>query len=122
MVKDKNHRNYDFLCYTDFYEIGVSTMGESGDYSWNDEKNALLLANPERGRNIFEVADAIFDGLHVEYTHPDYGEQSRAIGFSDGRLLTLAYELISQPFEIHLITYWPASREEGRIFERGINS
>ena len=50
----------------------------------------------------------------------DILKQSRAVGRVDEELITLAYEFVEDDFAslIKLITYWPASHLETRLYDQ----
>ena len=94
-------------------------MGYDDDYNWDDTKNEKLMKNEKRGYHIKHVAITIFNSKkYVEYTHPRYAHQSRAIGEVDGKIFTLAYEVVRDNHNeyIDLITYWDASKQEKELY------
>jgi uncharacterized DUF497 family protein len=92
-------------------------VGNRDEFHWDDEKSDWLAKT--RGYPLFEVADAIFSSEYVEYQHRRYPEQSRAIGYVGGKLMTLVYEFVEDDFGhlIKLITYWLASNPEKELYD-----
>jgi hypothetical protein len=82
-----------------------------------------LLAQT-RGYPLYDVAQAIFANEYVVYQHRDYPQQSRAIGPVERQLMTLVYEFIEDDFGafVKLITYWPASGIEAKLYDREVQS
>lgn len=92
-------------------------MGYKDEFHWDDDKSDLLKRT--RGYSLFEVADHIFSHAYVEYENRKYPQQNRAIGRIENEFITLAYEFIedSHGAFIRLITYWPASELEKKIYK-----
>lgn len=80
-------------------------------FEWHDEKEDEVR---KRGFD-FAFAARIFEGEAIELVDDrhDYGEvRVRAIGEVDGRVLTVVYT--DRGDVRHLVTAWPASRQERR--------
>ena len=93
-------------------------MGNQDEFHWDDEKSDLL--EQTRGFSLYAVAEAIFSNEYVDYQHRSYPEQSRAIGNVEGTLITLVYEFVEDDFGsfVKLITYWPASNLEAKLYHQ----
>lgn len=87
-------------------------------FRFDAAKSRKLRKNPRRGIG-FEEAQEIF-------THPYYldqrlemPEQCRAIGWVNGRLYSLIFEIRedNQGEYCHPVTLWKATREERELYE-----
>ncbi len=88
------------------------------DVDWDDEKSAKLKR--ERGFSLSDAAEVLL-GQCVERTKNDEPWQGIAIGYAQGELLTLVYEIRENEEGISyywLITYWPSTKSERRIYEK----
>lgn len=97
-------------------------MGHREEFHWDDEKSDLLAQT--RGYPLYDVAQAIFANTYVVYQHRDYPQQHRAIGKVERQLMTLVYEFIEDDFGsfVTLITYWPASGIEAKLYDREVQT
>lgn len=61
----------------------------------------------------------IFEHPYDQDQRSDQPEQYRVIGWAGGRLFTLIFEIredrVSEYY--HLVTLWPATRQESRLYE-----
>jgi len=90
-------------------------------YRFDPGKSKLLRANPERGIG-FEEVQALFASEHITDRRSDDPEQFRAIGWVDGTLYSVIYEVRhDQEGEFyHLVTLWKATKEERRAYAENI--
>ena len=87
------------------------------DFDWDGRKSRLL----ERKRGFsFEEVVRIFEGVTVEGVKRDNPRQWFAIGFLQGRLLTVIYEERDKEAGHHnwLVTYWHSTRAERKFYEQ----
>ena len=87
------------------------------DFDWDDRKSRLLKR--KRGFSFEEIV-RIFEGVTVEGVKRDNPRQWLAIGFLQGRLLTVIYEERENE-EGHynwLVTYWNSTRAERKFYEQ----
>ena len=90
-------------------------------FSFDPAKSVLLRANPERGIG-FEEVQVLFDAEHITDRRSDDPEQFRAIGWVNGTLYSVIYE-VRQDHEgelHHLVTLWKATKEERRAYAENI--
>jgi uncharacterized DUF497 family protein len=86
-------------------------------FDWDSNKSELLLDN--RGYSLDEVS-AVLAGEYVEQIKQDDPEQFLAIGYLEGTLLSVIYEIrydVEGEY-IWLITYWNSTRREREIYEQ----
>jgi len=83
-------------------------------FDWDPQKDDLLVK--QRGFS-FEKVSRLFQNPHLEGQKTDDPEQYYAIGFVNGKLLTLIFEYREDELGLYvwLITYWHSSKSE-RIF------
>ena len=84
-------------------------------FDFDPEKSKRLRANPERGIG-FEESQTLFEAEHIVDRRSDDPEQFRAIGWVNGTLYSVIYE-VRQDAEgelCHLVTLWKATKEERR--------
>lgn len=82
--------------------------------TWDEKKSAKLRA--ERGLALPDAAQVLVYRHYLEVASDD-PEQFKAIGFAAGRLIALIYEERRGGDEIHLVTYWPATKTERKLYE-----
>ena len=90
-------------------------------FHFDPEKSIRLRANPERGIG-FEEVQTLFDREHITDRRSDDPEQFRAIGWVNGTLYSVIYE-VRQDREgefYHLVTLWKATKEERRAYAENI--
>jgi uncharacterized DUF497 family protein len=85
-------------------------------FTFDPAKSRRLRAKRGIG---FEEAQDIFFGHHTVDPVSDEPEQSRAIGWVNGKLYSLIYEVREdQEGDIHhLVTLWRSTKAEERIYE-----
>lgn len=86
--------------------------------NWDDAKSEKLKR--ERGLSLEEASVIIENPGPVTDKKSDDPEQSYAIGFAYGRLITLIFEIredVDGEF-IWLVTYWKATKAETKIYEQ----
>jgi uncharacterized DUF497 family protein len=86
-------------------------------FDWDSNKSELLLDN--RAYSLDEVS-AVLAGEYVEQIKQDDPEQFLAIGYLEGTLLSVIYEIrydVEGEY-IWLITYWNSTRREREIYEQ----
>jgi uncharacterized DUF497 family protein len=90
-------------------------------FRFDPEKSKALRANPKRAIG-FEEVQALFDGDHIFDRRSDDPEQWRAIGWVGGTLYSVIYEIRhdSAGEFYHLVTLWPATKEERSIYAENV--
>jgi uncharacterized DUF497 family protein len=90
-------------------------------FHFDPEKSELLRTNPKRGIG-FEEAQALFDAEHIIDRRSDDPEQFRAIGWVEGTLYSVIYEVRhdKEGEFYHLVTLWRATKEERRAYAENI--
>ena len=88
-------------------------------FDFDRNKSLLLRNNPKRGIG-FEEAQEIFAHPYYEDCRSDDPEQFRAIGWVNGRLYSLVYEIREDVGGEYyrLVTLWKSTREERRLYEQ----
>jgi uncharacterized DUF497 family protein len=89
-------------------------------FDWDNDKSQLL--EEDRGYSLEEVA-AVLAGEYVEQLKQDNPEQFIAIGYLEGTLLSIIYEVrydIEGEY-VWLITYWESTKREREIYEQYLN-
>lgn len=89
-------------------------------FKWDTKKNKKLKSDPRRALGFDEVVQLFKYSYYLDQKNDD-PEQYRAIGFVYGKLITLIYET-REDYEgeyYHLVTYWPSTRTERRLYEKG---
>lgn len=90
-------------------------------FHFDPDKSKRLRINPERGIG-FEEVQLLFESEHLTDRRSDDPEQFRAIGWVDGTLYSVIYE-IRQDQEgefYHLVTLWKATKEERKAYAENI--
>jgi uncharacterized DUF497 family protein len=87
------------------------------DFDWDDRKSKLLKR--KRGFSFEEVV-GIFEGVTVEGVKRDNPRQWFAIGFLQGRLMTVISEERDNEEGRYnwLVTYWHSTRAERKFYEQ----
>ncbi|RXH58548.1 BrnT family toxin [Granulicella sibirica] len=90
-------------------------------FQFDLRKSARLRANPDRGIG-FEEAQTLFNTEYITDRRSDDPEQFRAIGWVDGTLYSVIYEVRQdqQGEFYHLVTLWKATKEERRAYAENI--
>lgn len=88
-------------------------------FDFDPNKSSLLRNNPKRGIG-FEEAQEIFSHPYYEDCRSDDPEQFRAIGWVNGKLYSLVYEVRDDVGGEYyrLVTLWKSTREERRLYEQ----
>jgi uncharacterized DUF497 family protein len=87
-------------------------------FHFDVRKSRRLRANPQRGIG-FEEAQEIFSHPYYLDQRSDVPEQYRAIGWVEGRLYSVIFE-VKEDREgeyCHLVTLWKATKEERQLYE-----
>jgi uncharacterized DUF497 family protein len=87
-------------------------------FDWDDAKSEKLKR--ERGLSFEEAVLVFSNGAHLIVQKSDDPEQFAAIGFARGELITIIYEYREdEDGELSwLITYWKATKEEVKKYEK----
>jgi uncharacterized DUF497 family protein len=90
-------------------------------FSFDPKKSQQLRANPKRGIG-FEEAQALFEGEHIVDRRSDDPEQFRAIGWVNGAMYSVMYEVRQDHGGefYHLVTLWKATKEERRAYAENV--
>jgi uncharacterized DUF497 family protein len=89
-------------------------------FDWDNTKSQMLQEN--RGYSLEEVA-VVLAGEYVEQVKRDEPEQFIAIGYLEGMLLSVIYEIRydTEGEYVWLITYWQSTKREQEIYEQHLN-
>jgi uncharacterized DUF497 family protein len=89
-------------------------------FDWNDDKSQIL--QDSRGYSLEEVS-VVLGGDYVEQVKRDDPEQFIAIGYLEGTLLSIIYEIRydTEGEYVWLITYWHSTKREQAIYEQNLN-
>lgn len=89
-------------------------------FKWDENKNKTLINDSRRGLS-FERVKGLFDLPYFLDQKNEDPEQFRAIGFVDGKLITLIFELREDDIGsfYHFVTYWPSTKAERTLYEKG---
>jgi hypothetical protein len=85
---------------------------------YDPHKSAALRRDPRRNIGFEEGQELLFKQHYLDLREPR--QQWRAIGWVRDRLFTLIYEerTDSKGPYFHLVTLWPSSHEERRLYEK----
>ena len=88
---------------------------------FNKNKSKKLKTNPKRKIG-FKEAYEIWDHPHYEDFRSDNPEQYRVIGWVNGKLYSLIYEIRKdkEGDYYHLVTLWKATSQEEELYEKNI--
>ena len=87
-------------------------------FKFDPDKSDLLKANPKRGINFDEVQEIWSHPYYEDYRNDD-PEQFRAIGWAQGKLYSVIFE-VREDAEgefYHLVTLWKSTQEEIKLYE-----
>jgi uncharacterized DUF497 family protein len=86
-------------------------------FSFDERKSGHLRANPRRGIG-FEEAQEIFAHPYYLDQRLDMPEQYRAIGWVQGQLYSVIFEIRLDGEEeyYHLVTLWKATTQEKELY------
>ena len=89
-------------------------------FEFDSEKSEKLRNDPRRNIG-FEEIQEIWNHYHYVDFRSDDPEQFRAIGWAQGRLYSVIYEVREdQEGEYyHLVTLWKATKQEERLYDDG---
>ena len=87
-------------------------------FKFSRAKSDALRRNPRRAIG-FEEAQEIFSHPYYQDQRNDDPEQSRAIGWAKGHLISLIFEIHEDALGeyYHLITLWRATPQERKLYE-----
>jgi uncharacterized DUF497 family protein len=87
-------------------------------FRFSKAKSDALKNNPKRGID-FEEAQDVFSRPYYQDQRSDDPEQYRAIGWANGRLFTVIFEIRQDSLGeyYHLVTLWRSTREETQLYE-----
>jgi len=87
-------------------------------FKFDSRKSAKLKADPRRRIGFAEVQE-IWSYLHYVDCRSDDPEQFRAIGWVKGKLFSVIYEVREDDRGeyYHLVTFWPSTGQEKRLYE-----
>ena len=87
-------------------------------FKFDKRKSAKLRSDRRRGVG-FEEAKSLFDQNYYLEQRSDLPEQWLAIGWVAGRLISLIFEYREdkEGEYFHLVTLWPSSKYERKIYE-----
>ena len=90
-------------------------------FKYDQRKSARLRSNPKRGIG-FEEAQEIWQHPYYEDRRVDDPEQYRAIGWVQGRLFSVIYEVREddEGEYYHLVTLWKSTVQEERLYEESV--
>jgi uncharacterized DUF497 family protein len=88
-------------------------------FKYDMEKSEIIKKNPKRGIS-FKEAEVIFSRPYYEDYRSDDPEQFRVIGWVNGSLFSLIYEIRedSKGEYYHFVTLWKSTKEEVRLYEK----
>ena len=88
-------------------------------FKWDKNKNKALINDSRRSLS-FERVQRLFDLPYFLDQKNDDPEQFRAIGFVDGNMITLIFELREDDAGgfYHFVTYWPSTKAERKLYEK----
>lgn len=88
-------------------------------FKFDSKKSALLRRNPKRGIG-FEEAQQVWSQPYYLDQRSDDPEQYRAIGWVDGRLYSVIFEVREdkEGEYYHLVTLWVSTKEERKLYEK----
>lgn len=87
-------------------------------FKFDRSKSKKLRANPKRGIGFEEIKE-VWDHPYYEDCRSDNPEQYRAIGWVNGKLYSVIYEIRedSKGEYIHLVTLWKSTLQERKLYE-----
>jgi uncharacterized DUF497 family protein len=90
-------------------------------FKYDRRKSARLRSNPKRGIG-FEEAQEIWQHPYYEDRRSDDPEQYRAMGWVQGRLFSVIYEVREdeEGEYYHLVTLWKSTIQEERLYEESV--
>ena len=90
-------------------------------FKFDERKSRALRRNPERGIG-FEEVQELWNHLYYLDQRLDDPEQYRAIGWVNGHLYSVIFEVREdeEGDYYHLITLWKSTLEEQELYEENI--
>ena len=87
-------------------------------FKFDPKKSERLRKNPRRGIG-FEEAQEVWSHPYYLDTRSDQSDQYRAIGWVNGRLYSVIFEMgrDGESEYYRLITLWKATKEECQLYE-----
>ena len=88
-------------------------------FKFDSRKSAKLKTDPRRKIGFDEVQE-IWSHPHYVDCRSDDPEQFRAIGWVNGKLYSVIYEVREdkEGEYYHLITLWPSTKQEEELYEK----
>ena len=88
-------------------------------YKYSSDKSRKLKSDPKRGIS-FAEAQEIWTHPHYEDFRKDDPEQFRVIGWVQGTLYSLIYEIRydDEGEYFHLVTLWKSTKQERKLYEQ----
>ena len=99
--------------------ITVMLIGGVVRFTFDDRKSEKLKADPRRQIGFFEVQE-IWSHPHYVDCRSDDPEQFRAIGWVQGRLYSVIYEVREdeEGEYYHPVTLWKSTKQEEMLYEK----
>ena len=90
-------------------------------FKFDKKKSEQLRKNPKRGIG-FEEAQEIWRHPYYEDYRSDAPEQFRVIGWVQGKLYSVIYEIREddEGEYYHLVTLWKSTSQEVKLYEKNI--
>ena len=90
-------------------------------FKFDKKKSEQLRKNPKRGIG-FEEAQEIWRHPYYEDYRSDAPEQFRVIGWVQGKLYSVIYEIREddEGEYYHLVTLWRSTSQEVKLYEKSI--
>lgn len=90
-------------------------------FKFDKNKSNLIKQNPKRGIDFYQ-AQEIWTHPYYEDYRCDDPEQFRAIGWVDGQLYSVIFEIREDKNGdyYHLVTLWKSTKEEIKLYEKSI--
>ena len=88
-------------------------------FKFDSKKSEQLKRNPKRGIGFVEAQQVWSQSYYLDQ-RSDIPEQYRAIGWVDGRLYSVIFELREDKEGefYHLVTLWASTKEERKLYEK----
>lgn len=88
-------------------------------FKYDPAKSKSIKNNPHRGID-FEQAKEIWEHSYYEDFRSDDPEQFRVIGWVNGKLFSVIYEIREDEEGefFHLVTLWKSTSEEEKLYEK----
>ena len=88
-------------------------------FKFDSKKSEKIKRNPKRGIGFIE-AQQVWNQSYYLDQRSDAPEQYRAIGWVDGRLYSVIFEVREDKEGefYHLVTLWASTKEERKLYEK----